>query len=154
NTIFAQIFAGSPREREGFVGSLLKAMAWITLALAPILVVLAFQVCFLSHHSEIVTSTHRILILIEIIVFFVIWPLALDAQLNFQWPNIGAELQHFAVLPLQVFRWRERSDTGLWRRSALFTAGLIYVCVCFIVASSPGEPHINLLTGYSLSSVQ
>src|SRR5205085_1032684 len=37
NTLFAQIFAGSPREREGWLGWLLKAMAWITLAIAPIL---------------------------------------------------------------------------------------------------------------------
>jgi hypothetical protein len=31
NTIFAQIFAGSSREREGWLGWLLKSMAWITL---------------------------------------------------------------------------------------------------------------------------
>jgi hypothetical protein len=35
NTLFAQIFAGSPREREGWLGWLLKGMAWITLAIAP-----------------------------------------------------------------------------------------------------------------------
>src|ERR1041384_7848071 len=29
NTLFAQIFAGSPREREGLFGKLLNAMAWI-----------------------------------------------------------------------------------------------------------------------------
>jgi hypothetical protein len=33
NTLFAQIFAGSPRERDGWLGWLLKAMAWITLAI-------------------------------------------------------------------------------------------------------------------------
>src|SRR6201991_428045 len=38
NTLFAQILAGSPRERDGWFGSLLKAMAWITLVLAPILI--------------------------------------------------------------------------------------------------------------------
>jgi hypothetical protein len=30
--LFAQIFAGSPREREGWLGWLLRAMAWTTLA--------------------------------------------------------------------------------------------------------------------------
>jgi hypothetical protein len=43
NTLFAQIFAGSPREREGWLGWLLRAMAWITLAFAPIYIILAFQ---------------------------------------------------------------------------------------------------------------
>jgi len=35
NTLFAQIFAGSPREREGLLGGVLKAMMGITLAFAP-----------------------------------------------------------------------------------------------------------------------
>src|SRR5258708_32305656 len=49
NTLFAQIFAGSPREREGWLGWLLPAMAWITLALAPIYIILAFQIACLSY---------------------------------------------------------------------------------------------------------
>src|SRR5262245_20510317 len=40
NTLFAQIFAGSPRERGGWLGLLLKTMAWITLAIAPILILI------------------------------------------------------------------------------------------------------------------
>src|SRR5215831_16415847 len=43
NTLFAQIFAGSPREREGWLGWLLKLMAWLTLAVAPVLVLLVFH---------------------------------------------------------------------------------------------------------------
>src|SRR5436309_2697133 len=31
NTLFAQLFAGSPREREGVLGWLLRLMAWVTL---------------------------------------------------------------------------------------------------------------------------
>jgi hypothetical protein len=61
NTLFAQIFAGSPRERSGFIGLLLKAIAWITLAIAPVLIVLAFQFRFLPYHSHVATWTHRIL---------------------------------------------------------------------------------------------
>lgn len=80
NTIFAQIFAGSPREREGFVGALLQFMVWITLAAAPILIVVAFQFRFLPYHSQVVTWMHRLLILIELAAFFLIWPLALDAK--------------------------------------------------------------------------
>src|SRR5262245_18456357 len=34
NTLFAQIFAGSPREREGLLGTLLRLMAAATLAIA------------------------------------------------------------------------------------------------------------------------
>src|SRR5690349_8513029 len=47
NTLFAQIFAGSPRERDGVLGWMLRLMAWITLAIAPVLVLLVFQFKFL-----------------------------------------------------------------------------------------------------------
>src|SRR5580704_3373341 len=85
NTLFAQIFAGSPREREGWLGWLLKAMAWITLALAPIYVVLAFQFVFLPYHSHLATWTHRLLLLAEFAVAFFLWPLVLDARRDFNW---------------------------------------------------------------------
>jgi hypothetical protein len=48
NTLFAQIFAGSPRERQGFIGLLLTAMVWITLVVLPISVLLTFQFSFLA----------------------------------------------------------------------------------------------------------
>ena len=70
NTLFAQIFAGSPREREGWLGWLMRAMAWITLAIAPILILLAFQFAFLPYHSHLVTWMHRLLILLELGVAF------------------------------------------------------------------------------------
>jgi hypothetical protein len=78
NTLFAQIFAGSPREREGWLGWLLKAMAWITLAIAPILILLIFQFMFLSYHSHIATWTHRALIAFELVTILLLWPLVLD----------------------------------------------------------------------------
>jgi hypothetical protein len=55
NTLFAQIFAGSPREREGFIGWLLTLVAWVTLAIAPVLVLLVFQFKFLPYQSNFVT---------------------------------------------------------------------------------------------------
>jgi hypothetical protein len=45
----ATAIAGSPREREGWLGWLLKAMAWMTLAIGPILILLVFQFMFLPY---------------------------------------------------------------------------------------------------------
>jgi uncharacterized protein YjbI with pentapeptide repeats len=70
NTLFAQIFAGSPHEREGWLGWLLKVMAWITLGIAPILILCAFEIAFLPYHDHFITWTHRILILSELLVPF------------------------------------------------------------------------------------
>jgi uncharacterized protein YjbI with pentapeptide repeats len=156
NTLFAQIFAGSPREREGFIGWLLKAMAWITLAIAPILILLAFQFSFLAYHSHIATWTHRALIFLELAALFLIWPLALDAQKDFQWPRVGAGLKR-AALMWRLFGPKERRrDDWQWLRqkAAPLAACLLFVIFSLWTASFPGEPHVNMFTMKPLSSVQ
>jgi len=157
NTIFAQTFAGSPREREGFVGMLLRSMVWITLAAAPILIVLAFQLRFLPYHSNVVTWTHRLLILIELAAFFFVWPLALDAQRDFQSSEIRADLWRFATLPIWVIGTKsKRNDACLWLHEhwAPLSACLLYILIPLSLVTFPGEPLVNLFTGESLVSVQ
>jgi uncharacterized protein YjbI with pentapeptide repeats len=156
NTLFAQIFAGSPRERDGFIGWLLRAIVWITLAIAPILILLAFQLSFLAYHSHIATWTHRLLILVELTAFFSIWPLALDAQKDFRWPKVRVDLKHLVALSWSLLGPYEQWHTGWpWRsRQALPLATcLLFVAVSFLIATFPGEPHVNLLTGQPLSTV-
>jgi uncharacterized protein YjbI with pentapeptide repeats len=157
NTLFAQIFAGSPREREGFIGWLLKGMAWITLAIAPILILLAFQFSFLPYHSHIATWTHRLLIVIELAAFFLIWPLALNAQRDFQWPQVGADCKRLITLPVRLIRHTGNwSDERTWLRqnAAPLVACLLFVIVSLSIATFPGEPHVNLITGQSWDAVQ
>ena len=155
NTLFAQIFAGSPREREGFVGALLRAVVWITLAIAPILILLAFQFSFLPYHSHIATWTHRLLILFEVAAFFLIWPLALDARKDFQWPKFGADIRRLLLLPLQLFGPKRREEWPWLRQQTIpISACVLFVLVSLSLATFPGEPHVNLLTGQPLLSVQ
>jgi uncharacterized protein YjbI with pentapeptide repeats len=157
NTLFAQIFAGSPREREGFIGWLLRAIVWITLAIAPILILLAFQFSFLAYHSHIATWTHRLLILVELAAFFLIWPLALDAQKDFQWPKVRVDLKHLVALSWSFLGPYEQWHTGwpwLRPRVAPVVACLLFIVVSLSIATFPGEPHVNLLTLKPLSSVQ
>src|SRR5580704_14971014 len=115
NTLFAQIFAGSPREREGFIGSLLRAVVWITLAIGPVLILLAFQFSFLAYHSHIATWTHRLLILVELAGFFLIWPLALDARKDLRWPMVETGLKHLIWIPLQLSGLRQPKGSS-WSR--------------------------------------
>ena len=129
NTLFAQIFAGSPRERGGSLGLLLKAMAWVTLAFAPVLVLLVFQFKFLPYHSHFVTWTHRILIFMELATVFMLWPLVLDPQKDIVWRRVIRQPITLATV-----------------------ASFVVVSLC--LAAFPGEPLVNLLTGQSLLSVQ
>lgn len=157
NTLFAQIFAGSPREREGFIGWLLKGMAWITLAIAPILILLAFQFSFLAYHSHVATWTHRFLIVIELAAFFLIWPLAFNAQRDFQWPQVGTDFKRLVALPVRLVRhtddWRDER-TWLRQNAAPLMACLLFVIVSLSIATFPGEPHVNLFTARPLKSIQ
>jgi uncharacterized protein YjbI with pentapeptide repeats len=128
NTLFAQIFAGSPREREGVLGHLLKLSAWVTLAVAPVLVLLVFQFRFLPYHSHLVTWMHRSLILAELTTILLLWPLVLDARSDVDWQRTI------------------RRPTALISL-ALFAFGSV------AVLTFPGEPHVNLFTGRSVGSI-
>ena len=55
NTLFAQIFAGSPRDRNDWLRVLLQLMAAITLVVAPIYILVIFQSKFLPYHNSGVT---------------------------------------------------------------------------------------------------
>jgi uncharacterized protein YjbI with pentapeptide repeats len=129
NTLFAQIFAGSPLEREGWLGRLLKAMAWITLAIAPVLILLAIQLAFLPYHSHLATWTHRGLIAAELAIAFLLWPRVLDARRDFEWRGFRQW-----VFPL--------------------ASCVLFVFLSLCLATFPSEPHINLVWGHSPSSVQ
>ena len=63
-------------------------MAWLTLAIAPVLVLLVFQYKFLPYHSHLVTWTHRVLILVELTTVFLLWPLALDPKRDIEWRRV------------------------------------------------------------------
>ncbi|NVO17651.1 MAG: pentapeptide repeat-containing protein [Rhodoplanes sp.] len=129
NTLFAQIFAGSPRERDGWLGRLLRSMAWLTLAIAPVLVLLVFQFKFLPYHSHLVTWTHRVLILVELGAVFLLWPLALDPKRDIEWLRVV-------------------------KSPFISAAALLYVVVALSLLTFPGEPHVNQFAGQPVDAVQ
>jgi uncharacterized protein YjbI with pentapeptide repeats len=129
NTLFAQIFAGSPHEREGWLGQLLRAVAWITLAIAPVAILLVFQFMFLPYHSHLASWTHRLLILVDLAATFLLWRLSLNTQRNSNW-------------------------SGFRQWSALSVSCLLFIFFSLSLATFPGERHVNLFTGEPFSSVQ
>jgi uncharacterized protein YjbI with pentapeptide repeats len=138
NTIFAQIFAGAPREREGRVGNILLGITWFTLIASPILVLLTFQLRFLPYHSPEVTWLHRVLISAELVIFFCLWPAVLDPEKELHWHGLGLRFWRSE-------RWPEKSYQAI--------AAVILV-LSWVVFSFPGERHINLLSFRRLDSRQ
>jgi len=116
NTLFAQIFAGSPREREGLFGWLLLVTAWVTLTVAPIFVLIVFELKFLPFQSGPLTWFHRILITADLLVVIGTWPIFLDPRMN---PDL----------------------LGMLKRRYFFAAATGVLIFSYFVLSFPGELH-------------
>jgi uncharacterized protein YjbI with pentapeptide repeats len=115
NTLFAQLFAGSSREREGVLGWLLRLMAWITLAIAPVLVLIVFELRFLPYHSALVTWTQRALLAIDLLAVLTLWAGAVDARRDIAWQ-------------------------GLMKSWKVTLGGAVVVAICCVLLTFPGEP--------------
>jgi hypothetical protein len=67
SNIFIQFLAGPADIRTGLFGLLLRGIAWITLAFAPVLLLLLMQIRFLPFHTPIVTWVQRFLLCMDLI---------------------------------------------------------------------------------------
>jgi hypothetical protein len=74
NTLFVQLLVGGRLEREGTNAALFSAMALITLALFPVLLLLLLEIKFLPYHSEWITWLHRSLLAIDLALVWTLWP--------------------------------------------------------------------------------
>jgi uncharacterized protein YjbI with pentapeptide repeats len=138
NTLFAQMFAGSPREREGLLGAFLRLMAWITLAIAPVLVLLTFEVKFLPYHSSLVTWNLRVLIALDLAGVLLLWRGVLDARRDITWRGLVEQRAALVTaVPLVLFAgilvtfpgerhtsWMRFGDENALECSSLFSVGI------------------------------
>lgn len=114
SNIFVQLLAGPGDIRNGGLGWLLKAVAWITLVIGPILLLLLIQVQFLPYHLEWVTWVQRFAILVNVILLWALWPAVLNGRSEIKWPRF-------------------------WRHPVMTLASLAPVGLAFGVATFPGE---------------
>jgi uncharacterized protein YjbI with pentapeptide repeats len=74
NTLFVPLLVGGRLERVGINATLLSLIALITLALAPVALMLMFEVKFLPYHSEWITWLHRGLLALDLMLVWTLWP--------------------------------------------------------------------------------
>jgi len=116
NTLFAQAFAGSPRERKGWLGFLLHLMALLTLVIGPVVVLLVLQFQLLPFHSYLVTWSQRILIALDLMLVMVLWPALRDPDGDLVWRFI-------------FWRWTAPSSI------------IVVIALAWIFLTFPGEFH-------------
>ena len=73
SNIFVQFLAGHSDIREGPFGWLLRGIAWSTLVLAPVLLLMLMQIQFLPFHSTFITWSHRLALLADLALIWWLW---------------------------------------------------------------------------------
>jgi uncharacterized protein YjbI with pentapeptide repeats len=128
SNVFVQLLAGPSDIRANSFGLLLRVISFCTLAIAPILVLLLFQVQFLPYHDAYVTWISRISILVDVSLLWWLWP-----KISSRRPApTGAHLK------IRAF-------------SAAAASSLLVLTFSFSVASFPGEradaslPTVNII---------
>jgi hypothetical protein len=127
SNIFVQFLAGPRDIREGLLGLFLKAIAWVSLVIGPVLLLLLILVRFLPYHLESLTWWHRLAILADVVLLWLLWPAVLNSRSKLMWR-----------LESSGERRRNRL-TLIGRYMAGLTACLVPVGLAFTAATFPGE---------------
>jgi uncharacterized protein YjbI with pentapeptide repeats len=114
SNIFVQFLAGPRDIRDGGLGWLLKAIAWITLVIGPVFLLLVIQVQFLPYHLEWVAWVQRFAIVADVILLWLLWPAVVDSRSDIKWPP-------------------------LWRHKITSLVSLVSMGLAFTAATFPGE---------------
>lgn len=114
SNIFVQFLAGPRDIREGGLGLILKAIAWSSLVVGPVLLFLLIQVQFLPYHLEWVTWVQRLAVFADVFLLSLLWPAVLDGQSKIAWPRV-------------------------WRHKVFTVVSLVPIWLAFITATFPGE---------------
>ena len=117
NNIFVQFLAGPQEVRDGIVGMLLKLIAWISLVIGPVALLVFFELQFLPYHDASVTWWQRFAVLIDTWLLWRLWP---------------------SIVGSDAFEWRWFS---LRARTAdvMASVGAVALLLVFVFATFPGE---------------
>ncbi len=126
SNIFVQFLAGPPNVRSSLFGSLLRGIAWTTLVVAPVLLLLLMQIQFLPYHSSFITWTHRLALLADLILIWWLWREILSGRAadgrrrpaSPAWMTVGFALSLAVVL----FSGAVATFPGEWQEASLPSA--------------------------------
>lgn len=81
NFFFVQAVAGP--ERASILSGFLHGMSWLTLVILPVVLILYIQVVFLPYHDATITWTHRIALVLDILMLLLIGIFLMRAEVSF-----------------------------------------------------------------------
>lgn len=81
NFFFVQAVAGP--HRSAVMGGFLHAMSWLTLVILPVVLILYIQLVFLPYHDTLITWTHRIALVFDILMLTLLGTFLRRAEASF-----------------------------------------------------------------------
>src|SRR6266545_2428319 len=139
--VFVQVLAGARERREGIIGFLNRLMAWITVVILPLAVLLLTQIIFLPYQRELVTWLHRVIILVDLAVIWWFWGTITSGTspyaIAFLWPRASANLVELLRLTRER-DWFKSRVLWLLPRPPL-AASVAVGAFSLLIAASPTE---------------
>jgi len=138
SNIFVQFLAGPDDLREGAFGLLLKSIAWMTLAILPVALLVLVQLQFLPYHDWRITWLHRFAVLADLGLVWWLWVAILAGRES----ETGQLHSRFSLSTFNPFQRRVRLFGMSNVRSAALLGGAasgLTIYFSWIVATFPGE---------------
>ena len=73
NDLIVQFLAGPRTWREGIMGFMFRSVAWISIVIAPLLLLLLIQYKFLPYQNEFVTWSNKFMVLADLTLLWMLW---------------------------------------------------------------------------------
>jgi uncharacterized protein YjbI with pentapeptide repeats len=135
SNIFIQFLAGPTDVRKGPFGLLLQGIAWVTLVVAPVALLLLLQIQFLPFHNIYITWFHRLALALDLALLWWLWRKILSArEADGRWPLSwdASGIAFLLILLVGLFSWMVATFPGEWQEVSLSEPDHSY---------HPGTPH-------------
>ena len=127
SNIFVQFIAGPDDIRGSWFGVLLKTIAWTSLVIGPVLLLLLLQIQFLPYHYGPITWTHRLALLADLLLVWWLWRRILPGRGDFRrWTSWATPVLGIAsIFAALIFSWAVAIFPGEWQEDHLPSVSVI-----------------------------
>jgi uncharacterized protein YjbI with pentapeptide repeats len=87
NDLLVQFLAGPRAMRERGLGRMLRLVAWATMVVGPLIVLLLVQYKFLPYQDEVTTWMQRAAVLVDLALLWRLWPAVASGRGALYWPK-------------------------------------------------------------------
>ena len=125
--IFVQLLAGPRDARRGLVGTLLRLIAWISLVVGPVAMLVFFELQFLPYRDLWITMWQRLAVVLDLLILWILWPAIVHGgTAQSGWRRLGWGTDSMmacisVVSILLVFAIATTSDEWLQRKLSWFS---------------------------------